>query len=129
MTPRGLRVLTSIADALGGGRVRMIGVCNRCMRTFETTEEDAATPGTLCPPCHRGVGRLKAIGRLQELAAAVDEVLLRSMPAGLKDAVDQALAAGTHPADVLRYCSDRLGENNTVALSVEAYLDARQKNA
>ena len=31
----------------------MIGVCSKCSRMFETSEEDACTPGTLCPDCHR----------------------------------------------------------------------------
>lgn len=31
----------------------MIGVCSKCSTMFETTTEDAYTPGVLCPTCYR----------------------------------------------------------------------------
>jgi hypothetical protein len=31
----------------------MIACCSKCTALFETTEEDACTPDTLCPPCFR----------------------------------------------------------------------------
>ncbi len=31
----------------------MIGVCTGCMISFDTTEEDANTPGVKCPTCYR----------------------------------------------------------------------------
>lgn len=31
----------------------MIATCTKCSKLFESTEEDASTPGTLCPSCHR----------------------------------------------------------------------------
>ena len=32
----------------------MIAVCNACGVMFETSEEDACTPGTTCPKCYIG---------------------------------------------------------------------------
>lgn len=31
----------------------MIGVCGFCQKLYETTEEDACTPGSVCPKCYR----------------------------------------------------------------------------
>lgn len=31
----------------------MIGKCGKCGELFETTTEDAHTPGTQCPTCYR----------------------------------------------------------------------------
>lgn len=31
----------------------MIGCCTKCSKLFDTTEEDACTPGVLCVECYR----------------------------------------------------------------------------
>ena len=59
----------------------MLAVCNQCGRSFETTMEDAFTPGTMCPSCHLAMrpavfmwevnGRLYAY-RLDAERAALD---------------------------------------------------------
>lgn len=51
----------------------MIACCADCGSLWETTEEDAFTPGTLCPPCHRR--RTEAVVR--DGAHAAREALAR----------------------------------------------------
>ena len=58
----------------------MIGVCTKCCGMFETTEEDAFTPGTLCPDCYHP---------LAEERAAADEQARAEEQADVPTIVDE----------------------------------------
>ena len=39
----------------------MIATCSKCQQLFETTQEDAYTPGVMCAPCYREVHGLPTL--------------------------------------------------------------------
>ena len=57
-----------------------------------------------------------------DMRRIVDEALVESMPAGLRSAIDAALAKGASHAEILRRARMRAGGRRGPALAVEAYL-------
>lgn len=71
---------------------------------------------------------------MDDLERAVNDVLIDEMPAGLKAALDAALAKGAPPAEILRRVRAQTGgplarPGGLTYLAVEAYLERRAKEA
>jgi hypothetical protein len=73
----------------------MIATCATCRKMFETSEEDACTPGTLCPACYRekhSPAPASPEGRIAAMKQRVTDEQKRQQDA--KDLAERRSAAG-----------------------------------
>jgi hypothetical protein len=65
---------------------------------------------------------------LDNIRRLCDGILVAGLPPALRQTIDEALANGAAPKDILRSIQHRAGKRSYVALGVQAYLASKRKS-